>query len=50
MRICIAQTKSIKENVQKNIKNHLRFVERAIKLNANIIVFPEVVMLFPLRE
>ncbi|WP_282042734.1 GNAT family N-acetyltransferase [Winogradskyella flava] len=41
MKICIAQTKSEKGNIQINIENHLEFVERAIKLNADFIVFPE---------
>ncbi|PWI28885.1 hypothetical protein DI383_14420 [Flavobacteriaceae bacterium LYZ1037] len=41
MKICIAQTKSEKGNVQSNIENHLEFVERAIKLNVDFIVFPE---------
>ncbi|MEZ4938832.1 MAG: GNAT family N-acetyltransferase [Crocinitomicaceae bacterium] len=41
MKICIAQTKSEKGNVQKNIENHLEFVEGAIKLKADFIVFPE---------
>lgn len=41
MKICIAQTKSEKGNIQRNIKNHLEFIERAIKLKADLIVFPE---------
>lgn len=41
MKICIAQTKSEKGNIQRNIENHLEFVERAIKLKADLIVFPE---------
>jgi len=41
MKICIVQTKSEKGNVQKNIENHLEFIERAIKLNADLIIFPE---------
>ena len=41
MKICIAQTKSEKGNVQENIQNHLRIVERAIKLNSDLIIFPE---------
>jgi len=41
MRICIAQTKSEKGNVQRNIENHLEFIEHAIKLNAELIIFPE---------
>jgi predicted amidohydrolase/GNAT superfamily N-acetyltransferase len=41
MKICIAQTKSEKGNVLRNIENHLEFIERAIKLNADLIIFPE---------
>lgn len=41
MKICIAQTTSEKGNVQRNFENHLEFVERAIKLNADLIIFPE---------
>ena len=41
MKICIAQTKSLKGNVKSNIENHLRFVKRAIKLNSDLIIFPE---------
>ena len=41
MKICIAQTKSEKGNVKGNLENHLEFVERAIKLNADLIIFPE---------
>lgn len=41
MKICIAQTKSNKGDVQGNMENHLEFVERAIKLEADFIIFPE---------
>jgi predicted amidohydrolase len=41
MKICIVQTKSEKGNVQKNIEDHLEFIERAIKLKADLIIFPE---------
>lgn len=41
MKICIAQTKSEKGNIQRNIDNHLEFIERAIKLKADLIIFPE---------
>lgn len=41
MKICIAQTQSVKGDIQKNIKNHLRFIERAIKYRADLIIFPE---------
>lgn len=41
MKICIAQTKSEKANVQRNFENPLEFVERATKLYADLIIFPE---------
>ncbi|MBU2930240.1 GNAT family N-acetyltransferase [Winogradskyella psychrotolerans] len=41
MKICIAQTQSLKGNVQENINNHLNIVKRAIKLNSDVIIFPE---------
>ncbi len=41
MKICLAQIKSEKGNVSKNIQGHLAFIERAIELNADLIVFPE---------
>lgn len=41
MKICIAQIKSERGNVKKNIESHLKFVDRAIDLNSDLIVFPE---------
>ena len=41
MTICIAQTTSEKGNIQKNIENHFEFIDRAIKLKADLIIFPE---------
>ncbi|MFK8038348.1 MAG: GNAT family N-acetyltransferase [Crocinitomicaceae bacterium] len=41
MKICIAQTKALKGNVQKNIRNHLLWIEYAAELNADLIIFPE---------
>jgi predicted amidohydrolase len=41
MRICLAQIQSEKGNILKNIQNHQIFVERAIELNSDLIVFPE---------
>ncbi len=41
MKICVAQIKSLKGNIQENIKNHIEIIERAIKLGANLIIFPE---------
>ncbi|WP_339881365.1 hypothetical protein [uncultured Algoriphagus sp.] len=36
MKICIAQTKSEKGNIHGNIEKHLGFIERAIKLKADM--------------
>ena len=41
MRICLAQTKSEKGKVQVNIENHLALIRRAIILNSDLIIFPE---------
>lgn len=41
MKICIAQTKPFKGNIHKNMDNHLEFINRAIELNSDVIVFPE---------
>ena len=41
MRICLAQTRSEKGEIQLNIENHLKCIERAIGLNTDLIVFPE---------
>lgn len=41
MKICIAQTHSQKGKVHQNIQNHLQIIEQAIRLNADLIIFPE---------
>ncbi|MEZ4978635.1 MAG: carbon-nitrogen hydrolase family protein [Chitinophagales bacterium] len=41
MKICIAQTKSEKGNIQGNMENHMELIESAIELKADLIVFPE---------
>lgn len=41
MKICIAQTASLKGKVQENIQNHLRMVKRAVESEADLVVFPE---------
>ena len=41
MKICIAQTKSLKGDVQRNIESHLRIIEQAIEHEADLIIFPE---------
>jgi len=41
MKICIAQTHSKKGAIKHNIDFHLKFIERAIKLDSDLIIFPE---------
>lgn len=41
MKICIAQTRPVKGDVQQNMEDHLQIIKQAIGLNANLIVFPE---------
>lgn len=41
MIVSIAQTKPIKGNIEKNLENHLKFIEKATENEADIIVFPE---------
>jgi len=41
MKICLAQTKSIKGNIEGNISNHIEWIEKAVIQNADLIVFPE---------
>ncbi len=41
MRICVAQTRPIKGNIQGNIDNHITLINLAISVGANVVVFPE---------
>ena len=41
MRIAIAQTEAIKGNIEKNLKNHLKWIREAIRHQADMAVFPE---------
>lgn len=41
MKIGIAQTKSVKGNVQENILHHLQVIDYAAALEADLIIFPE---------
>jgi len=41
MRIAISQIESIKGNIEKNIENHLKWIEKAIQNNADLVIFPE---------
>ncbi len=41
MRVAIAQIEAINGNIEKNLKNHLKWIKQAIQNNADMIVFPE---------
>ncbi len=41
MRICIAQSKSYKGDIDKNIKNHLEIIEYAVEGSSDLVIFPE---------
>jgi predicted amidohydrolase len=41
MKICIAQTRAVTGDVNKNIDNHKKFVELAVSHSADMIIFPE---------
>lgn len=41
MRVAVAQIKSIKGNIEKNLENHLKWIKQAIQNNADMVVFPE---------
>lgn len=39
MKTCIAQTKSIKGNISKNITSHIQRIKRAITFKPDLILF-----------
>ena len=41
MKICVAQTRPIKGDIQSNIENHKKLIELATSYGADIIIFPE---------
>lgn len=41
MKICLAQTRSVKGNIEENIVRHRGFIERAVSKAADMVVFPE---------
>ncbi len=41
MKICVAQTRSKKGDIQSNIENHLKFIDIAVFHGVNTIIFPE---------
>ena len=45
MKICVAQTKSEKGNIEANIQNHLKWIDLAVAEKTDLIVFPELSLL-----
>jgi predicted amidohydrolase len=41
MKICIAQTRPVKGDIQANIEDHKRFINLAVSVQAELIIFPE---------
>lgn len=41
MKICVAQTRSVAGNIERNVARHREFVETAVSHRANLIIFPE---------
>lgn len=41
MKICAAQTRPVKGDVQRNIDNHKKLIDLAVSGGANVIIFPE---------
>ncbi len=41
MKICVAQTRPVKGDIQTNIDNHKRLIDLAISNGADTIIFPE---------
>lgn len=41
MKICVAQTKPVKGNIESNIDNHQSFIDLALSNEAEMIIFPE---------
>jgi predicted amidohydrolase len=41
MRICLAQTRPIKGDIQRNIESHKKFIELAVSNRADLVIFPE---------
>jgi len=41
MKICVAQTRPVKGDVQQNIEGHKKLIDLAVQFGAGLIVFPE---------
>jgi predicted amidohydrolase len=41
MKICAAQTRPVRGDIQTNIDNHKKLIDLAVSNGADIIIFPE---------
>ena len=41
MKICVAQTRPIKGDIQSNIDNHKKLIDLAVSYGADTVIFPE---------
>ncbi len=41
MKLCVAQTKPVKGDIQRNIISHKEFIDHAVSYRADMIIFPE---------
>jgi predicted amidohydrolase len=41
MKVCLVQTRPVKGDIAKNIADHLKWVELAVQVDADMVVFPE---------
>lgn len=41
MKICVAQTRPIKGDINRNITNHKKWIDQAVSKGADLVVFPE---------
>ena len=41
MKICVAQTRPVKGDIQSNIENHKKLIDLAVANGADIVIFPE---------
>lgn len=41
MRISLAQTRPVKGDIARNIENHQKFIDQAVELGADVLMFPE---------
>ncbi|WP_372653058.1 carbon-nitrogen hydrolase family protein [Draconibacterium sp.] len=41
MRVAVAQIEAVKGNIEKNVETHLKWIKQAIRIEADMVVFPE---------